>query len=168
MKKLLLVSVLCLFSVVLAAHPIKMTTGKLSIDTGGNRFSLTLNFFIDDFESELRKMVPQSPFNYTSPDERMTATITDYVKKYVQLYADNEKLSLDFTSVAKIQDNVCQVIFTGVLLRDVEIKQVTIINTLLFSSFDKQSNILHVYLNDSLKDVLQFYPSDARKVVSVR
>ncbi|MDO3693253.1 hypothetical protein QVZ41_00120 [Wenyingzhuangia sp. chi5] len=157
MKNILL-AFLVLFGVSnLWAHTIKMTTGKLELNTQNKTCKLTLNFFIDDFESELIKMYPQPPFDYKVPNTQMQETIESYVLNNVSIELNQVLVNLSITSIYKTEDNVCQVIFNGQLNEHQEYDIVTVKNTLLFSSFDKQSNILHVYVDGEKKQIFRFF-----------
>ena len=134
-----------------------MTTGKLVIDTKEKTCNLSLNFFIDDFESELRKMYPQPPFNYVTPNELMKATIEDYIGDHFGLMIENIVVPLKLKTIKKIEENVCQVTFSGKIDDLNSFDVVTIKDVLLFSSFKKQSNILHLVIDNQPARILKFY-----------
>ncbi|MFI0429979.1 DUF6702 family protein [Mariniflexile sp. HMF6888] len=136
-------------------HTIKMTTGKLNIDRKNNSCSLTINFFIDDFESELINMYPQAPFNYQTPSNEMLQTIEDYILNNVVIELNQTTAWLKLTSVNKTEENVCQVTLKGELHENKGV--IKIKNTLLFSSFDKQSNVLHLFIDGEKKEILRFF-----------
>lgn len=139
------------------AHTIKMTTSKLSIDSQKKTCSITINFFIDDFERELINMYPQSPFEYKNPSNQMKKTIEDYILSNVIIKLNETQVSLELKSIKKIEDNICQVVLNGQLNAIQNFDVITIKNTLLFSSFDKQSNILHLYVDGEKKRVFRFF-----------
>lgn len=152
-------------SAYLLAHPIKMTTGKLQINTIEKTCLLTLNFFIDDFESEMRKIYPQPPFDYDKPDDIMKGTITDYILTNIEFSIDKNSIKLSLNSIEQIESNVFQITFKGDIKKISAFNLATIKNTLLFSSFSKQSNILHFIVDTNSTQILQFYPSaPVRKV----
>ena len=142
----------------LYAHPIKMTTEKLQIDTKKETCTLTLNFFIDDFESALRKIYPQPAFNYDEPGETMKATVYEYITSNFELKLDDTVVKFDLGSIKKIEDNVCQVTLNGNSANLSEFNLITVKDILLFSSFSKQSNILHVFIDSGSHKIMQFYP----------
>ncbi|MGY5354469.1 DUF6702 family protein [Wenyingzhuangia sp. IMCC45467] len=141
----------------LFAHAIKMTTAKLEIDNAHKTCSLTINFFIDDFESEMIKMYPQEPFDYENSSAEMRETIENYVKENVVVHLGNSQVLLSLTSIVKTEDNVCQVVLKGDVKNLPNYQTVSIKNTLLFSSFDKQSNVLHLYVDSEKKQILRFF-----------
>ncbi|MBS2100337.1 DUF6702 family protein [Carboxylicivirga linearis] len=158
--KYILLFTLCLISsFAIKAHPIKITTGKLVVDSDSKSCELTLNFFADDFESTLQKEFPQLPFNYNDPSDEMKSTIDNYVVSQVSVSIDEVVVVFTLKTIALIEDNVCQVTFTGNLAAIDQFETLTIKNTLLFDAFDKQSNILHLYFNGDKVEILQFYPT---------
>ncbi len=149
------------------AHPIKMTTGKLDIKTQQKTCTLTLNFFIDDFESELLKIFPQPPFNYESPSDEMQNAIQSYVMDNVEISFGENTIALSISNIKKIEDNVCQVTLSGDINNSVLTNVITIKNTLLFPSFNKQSNIIHLYMDGQKKHILQFYKTAPVRTVKL-
>ena len=165
MRYTLLIFIILSISQNLLAHPIKMSTGKINFDTNSNTCTLTINLFNDDFESELRKMYPQPPFNFSKPDEIMVSSIEEYIFKNIKLKIGGKYIELELKSITQPDDNVCQVILTG----DIPSisNYITVINTILFSSFEKQTNMLHIFKNNQQVQILQFYPSDASKTIHI-
>lgn len=142
----------------LKAHPIKMTTGKLELKTSDKTCQLTLNFFIDDFEGELRKLYPQPSFNYQQPDEVMKGTILSYIQSNFELKINDKPVEFNLVRLEQIDQNVCQVRFSGQFQLTGNSNFATIKDKLLFSSFSKQSNILHLIVDNKEPIILQFYP----------
>lgn len=146
---------MCTFA--LHAHPIKMSTAKLQISTSDSIAVLTINFFKDDFENEIRNMYPQPPFNLVEPWEDMYPSIEDYIRKNVDISPDGKETDLHLVNVADGMENVYVVSIRVLAKGNWEFSTLNISNTLLFSSFDKQSNVLHVYIDDEKPKILQFY-----------
>jgi len=150
------------------AHPIKMSTGKLEIDTEKKLCTITINLFIDDFETAIRKLYPQPPFNFTAQPEIMQNSIADYVMLNISISDNSEPISLKKKSITKQKSNVCQIIMTGSLNNLVQQSKIVVVNSLLFSSYNKQTNILYVYINGEQTELLKFYPSNAKKSIELR
>lgn len=159
MHKWIIIASFLVFGGALHAHPIKMTTGKVHFISNDTVAQLVFNFFMDDFESELRKMYPQPPFNYAEPSDEMTATIQDYIRKNIDIMVDNVTTKLEVKNIAKIENNVCQVSIDVNYSDALALREIKVRNTLLFLSFSKQSNILHVVVNGESPRILQFYPN---------
>lgn len=150
-------------SMVLIAHPIKMSTGKLEINTTEKTCRLTLNFFIDDFKTALKEKVPMAEFDFQQPGEFLTGTIQQYITDNFGLMLDKQAVSFTIEKIDQIEQNVCQLILHGETKNIAQFEVATIKDALLFSSFSKQSNILHLIINNEKPQILQFY-----KAVPVR
>lgn len=114
---------------------------------------------MDDFENALRKKYPQEPFNYHAPTETMVATINDYIQRNLEINIQQKTLKFNYKSLQVIEDNVCQVVYTGKYDDKGDNKTSSIKNTLLFDSFSKQSNILHLIIDEKTPKILQFFPA---------
>lgn len=148
------------------AHPIKLTTGKLTLHTSESVGNLVLNFFIDDFEAEMRKMYPQPPFNFEQPTGEMTLSIQDYIRKNVKIWVDDQVAALTVKGIQKIEENVCQVQLKVQFKNTLEMKVIKVHNSLLFDAFEKQSNMLHLFVDEDPHRILQFYPSRRESVTT--
>lgn len=148
----------------LFAHPIKMSTGKLQIDTQAKTCELVINFFINDFEPALLKIYPQPPFNYKGPSETMKESILDYIRKNIDVRLDDQSVKFNLQSIREIEDNVCQVTLTGQFPSLDHFDLVTVKNTLLFDSFAKQSNIIRLVIDQDSPKMLQFFHGAAVRV----
>ena len=167
MKKFILISLLATITFTISAHPIKMSTSKLVVNTRDHSYQMTLNLFIDDFEPAIRNIYPQPPLNYANPDETMLASIQDYINKNILVKADENQVTLKIVSIEKIDTNVCQVKLTGMSSQNSPVKIITIKNTILFQSFSKQTNVVHVVIDGASPKILQFYPDDAIQVIKL-
>lgn len=166
--KLLITLLWFLFvNAVLLAHPVKITTGKVQVTTDSSHISVTINFFIDDFESAMRSIYPQPPFDYQLPSDEMLNTISAYLKKNFVVEADKSIINLTIISISKIEDNVCQISLEGLnsLIRSGSTLKIT--NTLLFSFYKKQSNMIQLSINGADSQFLQFHLSDAIQIIKL-
>lgn len=165
MKRLLYTLILLYVSVATVAHPIKMSTGRMEVDSKTESISLLLNFFIDDFEPSIRQLYPQPEFNFEQQSDEMTYSIHDYVQKNLIIKADKDVVGFNLISIKKSEDNVCLVTFNGKHAALKTCDKFTIHNTLLFDIYDKQSNILHIKIDGNRAGILEFYPSSAVKFI---
>ncbi|MFA9392643.1 MAG: DUF6702 family protein [Prolixibacteraceae bacterium] len=163
LKKISVSILLLIISTVSWAHPIKMTTGKLELNTKDKTCVLTLNFFIDDFKAILKTIYPLPEFDFEHADENMTVAIQDYISRNFDLMIDHKPVSFLVKNIEQIESNVCQVTLSGNIYSFERFEIATIKDALFFSSFSKQSNILHLIVNKNTPKILQFY-----KTVPVR
>ena len=166
MKKTGVILLFITMSAVLLAHPIKMSTGRIEIDSNTDSVAILINFFIDDFEPAIHAFYPQPPFNFVAPSQEMTFAINNYVQKNLVIMADNKGLKYQLVSVKPYKENVCQVRFTGTDQMLSTCKSFTIQNTILFDVYEKQSNIMHLKIDGKAVKILEFYPSSAVKIIN--
>lgn len=169
MKRIVLVLSLLLAGICsVEAHPIKMTTSKLTLDRKTGQLTLVMNFFIDDFEAHLQKIYHQRNLRLASGGDQEKSMINAYVAKKLLIKANRQALLLKLSSVKKLEDNVLQVAF-NIPIASVNFKQLEITNVLLFDAFpQEQVNIVHLDLQTKVESpVLQFSPSDSYKAVSL-
>nr|WP_319401892.1 DUF6702 family protein [uncultured Carboxylicivirga sp.] len=158
-KKQVALLIVFVLPIVGYGHPIKITTGRLDIDSKEKKCRLALNFFADDFESVLIKVYPQQEFDYKQPSVEMKQSIEHYVLNafYLMINKKNVEFSLDFITI--IEDNVCQVNFIADLKSMDDFEKITIKNILLFEAYSKQSNIIHLFIDKKRVGIMQFYPA---------
>lgn len=169
MKKIVLVLSFLLVGICsVQAHPIKMTTSKMSLEKKSGQLTIVINFFIDDFGAHLQKIYHQRNLKLENAGDQEKAMINAYVAKKLLIKVNRQALILKLNSVKKSEDNVLQVAFT-IPLASVNIKQLEITNLLLFDAFpDEQVNIVHLDLQSKVEaSVLQFSPSDSYKAVGL-
>ena len=157
--KIVIVSLFLATGMSLKAHPIKMTTGKLEINTKEKTCHLTLNFFIDDFTTALKEIYPLPDFDFQQPDDIVTGTILQYINHHFDLNIDSISIAFRIKTVAKIDSNVAQAQLEGNIQAIDHFVVAEIKDVLLFSIFSKQSNILHVIIDDKDPEILQYYKS---------
>lgn len=166
MNKIIHTLLLLLLSSSLWAHPIKMSTGRMEVNTKENTISIVMNFFIDDFESALRVFYPQPPFDFDNPSDVMTFSINDYVRKNLIIKADKSKVDYKLVSLKNSKENVCQATFKGNNEKLDSCQSISIQNSLLFDTYERQSNILHLKIDSQDTKILEFFPRSAVKVVN--
>lgn len=139
-KPLLLTLVLISSSM---AHPLKMTTGKIVINTEEKNLEVTINFFLDDFLDHLQLTYLM---NIDSLGDSALEVIEEYVNQNFQIQInEGENQILTLTSAEIVSENVLQIGLKNMENSIEQINSVKISNTLLFDAFPKeQANILHV------------------------
>ncbi len=158
-KRWLTIGALLLVFMGTMAHPIKLTTGRLTLHTNDSTGQLLLNFFVDDFEAHIRQLYPQPPFNLEQPSNEMILSIQDYIKKNVTVWVDAEPGTLTVQKLQPIEQNVCQVQLLIQFKRLLPVHEVKVKNALLFEAYAKQTNMLQLIINKEAPRMLEFYPN---------
>jgi len=155
MNRFIVILIVLFSSIALHAHPLKMTTGQLYIDDESQKCMLRINLFADDFSAYLSDIYFTPLTQENIADTVYNPLLMDYLKKNIYVFGNEKEAALHLVDATLIEGNVLQVSMMVAeinILPDVEIK---LVNTLLFSAFDNQMNILHVELNAS-KEVVRF------------
>ena len=166
MKKFIFTLIILLSTITLFAHPIKMTTGRMAINTEKDSLSVSIKFFIDDFEAAIVAFYPQPPFDFKNPSEEMTFAIDDYVQHNFVIKANKTKVPLKMTTVKSEEENVCEAIFYGKSDQFKTLEFLMIQNTLLFDTYEMQSNILELKIDKEKPQTIEFYPQTGVKIIN--
>lgn len=147
-----------MITTVIFAHPIKMNTGKLIVNTTTKECQVTLNFFKDDFETALKQTYPQDKININNISKSMQTIIMNYIEKYFEIKVEETPIKWKLKNIENIEKkNVCQVTFTGKLPDYKTSSKLAIRNAVLFSTYKQQSNILHIYIDEHPLITEEFY-----------
>jgi len=169
MRKVLLIVGFLLIGQGSIAHPIKMTTSKLSYDKKSGDFTLIINFFMDDFSAHLERIYHQRAISFSNPPDSEKGMVNVYVNKKLLVKINKKPVAAGLTSLKKIEDNVVQAAFTINAGKGTNVKFIEISNALLFDSFPEQVNILHLDLPwKTERNVLQFTQAESYKAINLR
>ncbi len=157
MRRLILCFLVLTLGSGLMAHPLKMTVGKLTLNPASKTLSLTINFFIDDFEAHILKLYPQPAFDFKSPSDVMQGAISNYVNQNLKIALDGEQIILKHGIIKKTEDNVCQLSFFNIPYKTINPAVISLTNKMLFEAYDTQSNIIHLQKEGGEKTILKFY-----------
>ncbi len=152
------------------AHPIKMTTAKLSYDKKANELILLINFFEDDFAAHLEKIYHKRGVDFLSSSDVEKKMVATYVNRRFVVKLNKKQSPLLLQSMKHIEDNVMQARFSVAVPKGQELRLMEFTNALLFDAFHEQVNIMHLEFEgaDLDRPVLQFIPSDSYKLVNVK
>jgi hypothetical protein len=166
MKKFTLTAVVLFLTHFYAdAHPIKMSTAKLTYDRKGGKLVLVINFFADDFGAHLQKIYRQRQVMF-DPSGPATDLVKDYITKKVTVNINNVKQVLSMKSLIKTEENVVQAEFVIPGIRGMHIETLEIYNELLLEAFKDQVNIMHVDLDgDGDSIIFRSFQGDTHLVV---
>jgi hypothetical protein len=148
------------------AHPIKLTTGKLRYIPSSGNLELTENFFLDDFESALKKQYRMSALDISNNKTLAKKLIQDYTSSKLNIHVNDKECSFILKDLAVIEDNVLQVKYSMSQKITGKIERIDVLNQLLFEAYDDQVNILHVDIPDKEKVILRFMPFEYRKRIT--
>lgn len=166
-KLVILILVVFLANAGLKAHPIKMTTGKVTYQEDSGSFKIILNFFIDDFGDHLVEQYNMPQIDFSKRDQNLNSVIQDYIAKNFNFSVNYKVRTYEVTDWEIIEENVAQVRLQTESITDCPIT-IEITNRLLLDAFSNQSNILNIQKNESMEfDVYRFSRGNIYKVFKV-
>jgi len=147
-------------------HPIKLTTGKLQYIPSSGNFEVTENFFLDDFESVLKKTYKISALDISNSKTLAKKVVQDYTSSKLNIRINDKECTLILKDLAIIEENVLQVKYSILQKVTGKIERIDVLNQLLFEAYDDQVNILHVNIPEKEKVILRFMPFEYRKKIT--
>jgi hypothetical protein len=141
-----------LFAFCFFVHPIHVSVTEIEFDEKEKALEIMMRVFIDDLQLSLQKKLNQPELDLLNPGDGTTTDrlVSDYLK-------DHFKVSLD----SKIQKTT----YLGhereseAFIFYIEVKQVkkwktiNVQNDIIMSTYDDQSNLVHVYVKEEVKSL---------------
>jgi hypothetical protein len=147
-------------------HPIKLTTGKLQYFPSNKTIELTENFFLDDFESALKKKYKIPALDISNSKALARKIVQDYTSSRLSIRVNNKECLLVLTDLVIIEKNVLQAKYSISEKVTSKIESIDVSNQLLFEAYDDQVNILHIVIPDEEKVILRFMPFEYHKTIA--
>lgn len=157
-----------LFSAKSIAHPIKMSTGKVSYNKEQRNIEVTLNFFIDDFLQHLKVIYHSQDLDFKEMSKDALSIVEDYIRNKLKISVNFKPYELKILTTNIIEENVFQVILILDNFNPQYIKTIEISNELLIDAFKDQSNIIHIQMDkDSESQPYRFMRGNTYKVFKI-
>ena len=141
----------------LTRHPLFVSVTEMNYNSTDNDLEISCKIFTDDFEKTLSnvyhtKVDLSSPANKKENDK----LVTEYIKTHLQLKLDNKAVTLHFLGFEKENDAVWS--YFEVDNTATAPKKIDVVNSILFESYDKQMNLMHVTVGGNRKSTRLNYP----------
>jgi hypothetical protein len=140
-----------------AAHPLYISVTEINHNATDKNLEIACKMFADDFEKTLAS-VNHTKIDLTTPADKAAADkmVANYVKAHLLIKLDNKLVTLEFVGYEKESDAIWS--YFQVTNTATAPKKVDVVNTLLFESFDKQINLMHVAVSGNRKSTRLNYP----------
>lgn len=133
-------------------HPIHVSVTEIEFDHKDKALEIMMRVFIDDFELAMRNHLKRPELDILNPGKG--TSVDTLVAAYLH---DHFKITLD----GKVQttrylghEREADAFIFYVEVRNVSAwKSITIRNDVIMSTYDDQSNIVHVFVNDKVKSL---------------
>lgn len=156
---ILLYKWLLIFSGLLPAarHPLFISVTEMNYNQVDRNLEISCKIFADDFEKTLASL-SHTKVDLTSPPDKAAADkmVAAYVKAHLQLKLDNKPVTLEFVGYEKESDAIWS--YFQVSHTATAPKKIDVVNSILYESYDKQINLMHVSVAGNRKSTRLNYP----------
>ena len=140
-----------------ARHPLFVSVTEMNYNAADKNLEISCKLFTDDFEKTLSnvyhtKVDLSAPANKSEADKLVAA----YIKSHLQLKLDNKAVTLAFVGFEKENDAVWS--YFEVSNTATAPKKIDVVNSILYESYDKQMNLMHVTVAGNRKSTRLNYP----------
>jgi len=143
-------------------HPLHLSSTELNYNSKTSTVELSCRIFTDDFEDLLGKKYKVKPdLSAPAKHEEMDALINKYMASHMQLSTGGKILPLTYIGYENDKEAVVVYMESAVAKN---LKAMEVSCTVLYDSFDDQTNIFHVTYNGNRKSSKLTYPD--KKFVS--
>jgi hypothetical protein len=141
----------------LARHPLFVSVTEMNYNAADKDLEISCKIFTDDFEKTLAnvyhtKVDLSAPANKQANDK----LVTEYIKTHLQLKLDNKAVTLTYVGFEKDNDAIWS--YFEVDNANTAPKKIDVTNSILYESYDKQMNLMHVTVAGSRKSTRLNYP----------
>ena len=140
-----------------ARHPLYISVTEMNYNAAEKNLEISCKLFTDDFEKTLANIY-HTKVDLTAPANKSEADkmVKEYIKSHLQVKLDNKAVTLEFVGFEKENDAVWS--YFEVNNTTPAPKKVTVVNTILYESYDKQMNLMHVSVGGNRKSTRLNYP----------
>lgn len=143
-------------------HPLHLSSTELNYNTKTSTVEVSCRIFTDDFEDLLGKKYKVRPdLSAAAKHKEMDVLVNKYMASHIQLNTGGKILPLTYIGFENDKEAVV------VYMESAEVKNLKTMEvscTVLYDSFDDQTNIFHVTYNGNRKSSKLTYPD--KKFVS--
>jgi hypothetical protein len=140
-----------------ALHPLFVSVTEMNYNAADKNVEISCKIFTDDFEKALSNSY-HTKVDLTAPANKSEADrmVMEYIKSHLQLKLDNKAVTLEFVGFEKENDAVWS--YFEVKGIGTAPKKIDVVNSILYETYDKQMNLMHVSVNNNRKSTRLNYP----------
>lgn len=139
-------------SLVFVFHPIHVSVTEIEFDRKERSLEVMMRVFIDDLELTLRNSTGNEQLDVLKLSERnsLDELVESYLKQHFTISLDERRKSMNY--LGHEREGEAFIFFIEVT--DVkDWRSITIRNDILMATYDDQSNIVHVFVDDQVKSL---------------
>ena len=141
----------------MARHPLFVSVTEMNYNAADKDLEISCKIFTDDFEKTL-SAIYHTKVDLSAPSGKSEADkyVKDYIKNHLVLKLDNKPVTLDYVGFEKENDATWS--YFQVSNAGTAPKKIDIVNSILYESYDKQMNLMHVTVGGNRKSTRLSYP----------
>lgn len=132
-------------------HPIHVSVTEIEFDRKDRSLEIMMRVFIDDLELTLRNSTGNAALDILNlKGSRLDDLMRTYLKEHFVILLDNERKNTNY--LGHEREGEAFIFFIEV--SDVEDwKSITVRNDIILATYEDQSNIVHVFVDDQVKSL---------------
>lgn len=133
-------------------HPIHVSVTEIEYDETDQALEVMIRVFMDDLELSLRESFDQPHLDVLQPGSRanLDNLVKDYLFQHFKIALDGKPQTPRYLGHEREAEAF---IFYVEVPHVQKWKTITIHNDIIMATYDDQSNIIHVYVNDDVKSL---------------
>jgi hypothetical protein len=130
-------------------HPLFVSVTEIELNTKDKTLEISCKIFTDDFEKTLRQNY-KTAIDLLKPKDKtaMNKLVSDYVQKHLQLSVDGKKATLQFLGYEQNEEGILSYYQVNNIT---SVKNIAIINNILYDYKKEQIGIIHVTVDGNRK-----------------
>jgi hypothetical protein len=132
-------------------HPIHVSVTEIEYDPKDQALEVMMRVFIDDLELSLKNHLNQPELDVLNPKGVTTDELVEkYLDKHFKILLDNKLQKTSYLG----HEREGEALILYIEVKAVKPwKKITVNNAVIMSTYDDQSNIVHVYVGDNVKSL---------------
>lgn len=148
---------------VVSSHPLYISVTEVNHNAADRNLEISCKIFIDDFESTLKKAYNTQVDLFKTGDKSNTdQLVANYIKKHLLIRLDDKLVMIEYVG-HEIEKESGSVWSYFQVSNTPAPKKIEFSNTLLYDSYDKEINIMHVSVGGIRKSSRVNYPEEKVK-----
>lgn len=139
-----------LLAVFFSLHPIHVSVTEIEYDEKDRALEIMMRVFVDDLELTLRESFSDPALDVLDPanNKRVDELVAKYLADHFKITLDNKPQQAHYLG----REREGEAFIFYVEVRNVsKWNTITVRNEVIMGTYDDQSNIIHVYVNDQVR-----------------
>ena len=136
----------------LCVHPMHVSVTEIDFDEKDKELEITSRIFIDDLEKTLQNQLKQPELDLLNPKNGLTIDqmASQYLGQHIKVSLDGKPQKIEYLGHERDGEAL---IFYIIVNKVKKWKTIQIFNDVITATFDDQSNLVHVTVNEKVKSL---------------